>query len=572
LDTIGYFNLVLHAHLPYVLSHGKWPHGMDWIFEAAAETYIPIICFSRDMAENGAAPHFSIDVSPVLAEQLNDGEFKSGLLDYLNQKIDAAVEDRKYFTKIKSPAAEQAAYWCDHYSYLKKTFQSMNCDLIGAFRALEEMGALEIFTCGATHGYFPLLGKDWDVSGQIKTAVETHRRLFHSHPKGIWLPECAYRPAYSWTNPVGDMNKTERRGVEDLLALHGLEYFIVDSHLLKGGKNAGVYLSRFKALQDLWKQFENQYIPLEEKSERSPYQPHLAAGTYHARSPVAFFTRDPQTGVQVWSGEHGYPGDGRYLDFHKKHFPGGHRYWKVTGPKIDLGEKQVYLKSDADQAVLTHARHFAGMIAEFLVNHKNETGSPGVLTAPFDAELFGHWWFEGPGFLQELYRLLPEFGIQPSTCSDALKSHPPQQVIELPEGSWGEGGFHYIWLNKSTEWTWKKLYELEGRIEPVLDALRSGENHDSTYIRIVNQILRELLLASASDWQFLISTWSARDYAELRFAEHAKNCSKLLEIIGLIDSGTAVSEADLEFLGYCEDRDRLFADLSWEWFTLNSAE
>ncbi len=567
----GYFNLILHAHLPYVLSHGKWPHGMDWIFEAAAETYVPLIMMTRKLMARGIRPSFSIDISPVLGEQLADPEFTEGFRNYLKQKIEAAQVDAELFKKTGVESWKQALRWLSHYQTIRDQFENdLGGNVIDAFRELDTLGAIEIFTCGATHGYFPLLGRDWNVYGQVRTAVETHHRLFGRYPAGIWLPECAYRPSYKWIHPVGEFRENEpvlRAGVEEILDRCGLKYFIVDTHLLRGGKNLGVYISRFKALRQLWKQFESSYQPREEISDRSPYRIHWIGRTEDTVGDIAFFTRDSRTGEQVWSGNIGYPGDPRYLDFHKKNYPGGHRYWRVTGAGVDMGDKEAYLPDEAVDALEAHSTHFASLIAELLDQYRTETGEPGILSAPYDAELFGHWWFEGPGFLQKLFLKLDEIGITSITCADALETIGPRYAVNLPEGSWGQGGFHYIWLNKDTEWTWRKIYQQEYYFENVAARFHASPQPDPLIERLLCQALRELMLACASDWQFLISTISAADYAELRFSEHAKNCRKLLTLAERCLEGNRLMEEESEFLYYCEERDRLFSDVQLKWFS-----
>ena len=247
-----------------------------------------------------------------------DDRFKSSFVEYLGQKIDAASENAEEFSRVgDSHKAELASMWKIFYSDTRNYFMdNLGGDILGRFRKLKDQGVIEIITCAATHGYLPLLGRDEAVQSQIKHGVATHRRHFGSDPDGIWLPECAYRPAYNWVSPLaeegyGPTKALPRKGVEYFLEKSGIKYFLVDSHLLKGGKAIGVYIDRFESLQRLWKQFEGAYKPPEEIKERSPHLPYLA-GDSSDRNPVAFFTRDAETSLQVWSGEWGYPGDGKY--------------------------------------------------------------------------------------------------------------------------------------------------------------------------------------------------------------------------------------------------------------------
>jgi 1,4-alpha-glucan branching enzyme len=569
---IGSFTFVLHAHLPYVMSHGRWPHGMDWLNEAAAETYIPLLDNLTELLEAGLSPKLTLGLTPVLCEQLADEDFKAEFAQYLSGKIAAAEEDHRTFSQWgRHSLAKMALWWHDHYLKIQDSFHKRyRQDLIGAYKKLQDAGHLEIITCAATHGYLPLLGTDESVQFQVRVGVETYRHHFGRRPRGIWLPECAYRPAYRWRPPMETASlPTEfaRRGVEEILAENGLEYFIVDSALLKGGKSIGVYIDRFEALRRLWKQYESQYQERPEDKERSPQEVYLVgSGPVKDRAPVAVFSRDPRTAMQVWSGEWGYPGDGWYLDFHKKHYPGGLRYWRVTGSGTDLAEKEEYQPDRADQRIPENAAHFVDMVKETLREYHRKTGRKGILCAPFDAELFGHWWFEGPRWLGEvLTRLDQDNEVELTTCAAYLDQVAPVEIISLPEGSWGQGGYHYIWLNEWTEWTWKHIYEDEARFKALLAEL--GGRPDDELSSILIQMARELLLLESSDWQFLISTWSARDYAELRLAEHHQIFQRLATMAERYGRGEWVDPGEWTFLGECQKRDNVFPFLRLDWYS-----
>ncbi len=565
----GNFTFVLHAHLPYVLSHGKWPHGMDWLSEAAAETYIPIIRVMRELIDEGVKPHLTMDISPVLAEQLADESFKEEFVDYLKQKIEAANLDSEEFFKFdQKDMLEMSHFWENFYQDVMDRFNAMNHDIVGEFKKLQDEGYLELMTCGATHGYFPLLSRDESIQSQVKAAVKSHTRNFGKAPRGMWLPECAYRPAYKWKKPVddgSDMQPYQRKGADEFLSENGIEFFIIDTAMLKGGKSAGVYIDRFNSLKVLWDQMEKEYKPREEETKKDPRNVYLVSSAPEGKKPVSVFTRDSETGLLVWSGEHGYPGDGHYLDFHKKRFPGGHRYWAVTSCKSDLADKVEYDRKGALDRIPENAAHYASVIKELLKKHLKETGKPGILTAPYDAELFGHWWFEGPLFLKEVLRHMAtdeDFELTP--LGTYLDREKPIDIIQLPEGSWGQGGYHYIWLNQWTDWTWKRIYPCEDKMVELASKYKDSDNE--LLVDIVKQAARELMLMSASDWQFLISTWSARDYAELRLSEHYSDFNKLAELAEKVAGGDSMSKGDSAFLSDCKARDRLFADIELEWF------
>ncbi|HWP35651.1 MAG TPA: 1,4-alpha-glucan branching protein domain-containing protein [Thermodesulfobacteriota bacterium] len=570
---VGSLAFVLHAHLPYVLAHGRWPHGTDWLNEAAAETYLPLLRALDRLLAEGLQPRLTIGITPVLSEMLADRGFAAEFEGYLAQKIEAAEADQREFARVGDAAMQRLAErWEGWYRGIRDEFVGRyGRDLVGAFRRLQDAGAIEILTSAATHGYLPLLGEDTSVQAQIKQGVATYRRHFGRPPRGAWLPECAYRPRYRWQNPVEeDAPPRLRKGIDEFLAENGIEYFVIDSHLLKGGRAIGIYIDRFEALKRLWEQYVRERgEALRPEAPRSPYDLFLVASKPDMR-PVAVFTRDPRTALQVWSGQHGYPGDGCYLDFHKKRFPGGLRYWRVTDAKADLADKQPYDPEAAAGRIAPQADHFHGLVKATLGEHRAAAGRPGVLTAPFDAELFGHWWFEGPEWLAAvLRRVAADPELELTTAGAALEAHRPEEVIALPEGSWGEGGHHWIWLNPDTVWTWRHVYRAEREL-PALLAEAGVERlaRDRALSRVLRQAARELLLLEASDWQFLISTFSARDYAELRVARHDEDFRRLAAIarrlLGAGPGGLAPEEE--AFVAAVEGRDRLFPDLDLAWW------
>ncbi|MBN1352460.1 DUF1957 domain-containing protein [candidate division KSB1 bacterium] len=569
-SPVGYFSFVLHSHLPYVLSHGSWPHGTDWLNEATAETYIPILNCINECIEQGIQPRLTIGISPVLAEQLDDEAFKAGFDAYLQIKIDAALADQKTFKKQRETELFELAHWWETiYRGIRRDFvERYQRDLITEFRRLLNKGYLDIFTCGATHGYFPLLSQDTSIRAQVKMAIKCHQRHFGRKPRGIWLPECAYRPRYAWAPPVDSAigrRAYPRKGVDEFLSENGIEYFFVDSSTLKGGKAIGVYIARFEGLQQLWEQYERAFNPREEDFEKSCYESYQVNSMPETHQPVSIFARDPETGIQVWSGTHGYPGDGWYLDFHKKNFPGGLRYWRVTDSRMDMADKKRYHPEKIDERLFENAAHFVGLIKQKLTQYHQSHAGTGFLAAPFDTELFGHWWFEGIGFIKKvIQRIANDPDIRLATCAEVLDRRHSARLINLPEGSWGEGGYHFIWLNKDTDWTWIQLYTAEMRMQML--ARSTNHRQDEKVGKIVRQAARELMLAQASDWQFLITTRSAADYAETRFSKHIADFNRLADMAENYERKKALPPDDWEFLERCQMRDALFPDIDIEWF------
>jgi 1,4-alpha-glucan branching enzyme len=357
-----------------------------------------------------------------------------------------------------------------------------------------------------------------------------------------------------------------RKGIEEFLSEERFHYFFIDSHLLRGGKAIGMYADRFKGLKELWKQFKKGY-PWDEVTDftGNPFRAYLINSSGEDKGPIAIYTRDADTSLQVWSGEHGYPGDGWYLDFHKKHFPGGLRYWRVTSNQCDLADKELYEVDRIKERYEENATHFVELIRNRNKNLKHEDGNPPIVVSPYDTELFGHWWFEGLYWLDSVIRQIDKDPqIHMITCGDHYKAHQPTQVIRIPEGSWGEGGYHFIWLNEKTDWTWRHIYPSEERMKEL--ASRNRENGDPATVEILKKAATQLLLMQSSDWQFLITTGGASDYAEARFLEHYDSFNMLCDFVEKTTSGECLDPTEIAYLEMCSQRDSVFPDLELAWF------
>jgi 1,4-alpha-glucan branching enzyme len=514
------FVFTLHSHLPYVLNHGRWPHGSDWICEAALDTYLPLVEVLRGLAADEVPGAITIGFTPVLANQLTDPVFVSEMEMFFDQRIQACDEAPASLAKTGDgyllPLVE---FWRARLVRLRELFHSINRDIIGAFRALEVAGRIEIIGSAATHGYLPLLARDESIRLQLAVGVSEHRRIFGRSPAGCWLPECAYRPRGAW-EPWPTAPRTGiRRGLEEHLGDAGFRYFFVDAHLAAAGRPLG--LSGDPAGDP--NVHTPAASPAPSESLRSPYRAYRVA---HGN--VAAYVRDPRASMQVWSRFEGYPGDEAYLEFHKMRWPGGLKFWRVTGSAVDLGDKQPYNPEVAAGRARGHADHFAHLLSGIAAAETQNRD--GVVVAPFDTELFGHWWFEGPEFLGQVYRSLnrQRGAIKPATGSHHLQEHPPRAAIRLPWGSWGANGDSSMWLSDQTAWTWERLWPLEQAFWDVApSALGSPAARP-----VLAQAAREMLLAQASDWQFIISTGAAADYAEKRFRIHCDDAHSLIAALG----------------------------------------
>ncbi|MBI5708551.1 MAG: DUF1957 domain-containing protein [Armatimonadetes bacterium] len=559
--SLGRVLLCLHSHMPYVLSHGKSPHGTDWLMESAAECYLPILRALKRLHNEGIRPRWTINMTPILAEQLADPSFADEFEGYCQSKIDFAIEDQRRF-ELEGPLwmLGLAAMWQRFYTRELVEFKhEWNRNIIEAFKYFQDEGCIEVITCCATHGYLPLLSTEESVHAQVKLGVDNYKKHFGKQPRGIWLPECAYRPGYDWKSPVeegpegqgdgGTGTPWPRRGIEEFLKEEGIEYFFVDSHMIRGGAPLGTYQNQFPQLAELFARSSKFFAPPPE--ERSEYE------HYSLPNGVTCFARDPQTTVKVWSGEHGYPGDPHYLEFHKQLYPGRLRYWEISEDKRDLGKKGPYDPWKAFENIGNHADDFVRTLKSALAHYRGEHNREGTIVAMYDTELFGHWWFEGPEFLYEVAkRLAHDSDLRPVSGGDVLDEEPARHVITLPEGSWGEGGYHYVWLNNDNFWTWKRLYPAQRKMVEL-----AGVKAEGSLAEVIQQAGRELLLAEASDWQFLISTFAARDYSEVRFVDHIERFERLAGIAEALKLGADMTPADAEFLKDCQVKDAPYQDL-----------
>ena len=543
-----------------VVNHGRWPHGSDWLCEAAFECYLPLLETAHRLVADGISPKWTINLSPVLTEQLASPEFQKELSFYHDNARRACTESREYFTREgQKEIVRLTHFWEEFFERMWEMHRRIGGDIPGTFADLQRAGHVEIITCAATHGYLPLLARDESIHLQLRTAVETHRRHFGRAPRGIWLPECAYRPRYEWTPPTGRDSGRDRRvrpGLEEMLAVHGLEYFVADSHLVAAG--APIFL--YRDYIPLKKGRVDPVVAMPSTEARSPYAPYRVASRGGTGQAVAFF-RDPRTTLQVWSRAHGYPGDYAYLEFHKKHFPGGLRFWRITDNVGDLGTKAVYDPDVAFQKARRQASHFVELVQDTLARASGD--GPGLVCSPYDSELFGHWWFEGPLWLEHVAREMTRAGVPRMTLGEALQIVPPRATLALPEGSWGEGGDHRVWLNPDTEWTWDRVYSAEAEWVGHLTRLAGKDTPELR--RVLAQATRELMLLQSSDWQFLITTGTASDYAERRIAEHYAEFKRLCEMAQALEAGDTLSPDAAASLRRLEREDFCFPDLDPTW-------
>jgi 1,4-alpha-glucan branching enzyme len=424
---------------------------------------------------------------------------------------------------------------------------------------LQDEGYIEVTTCAATHGYLPLLGRDSSIWGQLKAGIESYRRFFNRDPRGIWLPECAYRPAYYEGSKV-------RPGIEYFLSKFGIKVFFSETHLITGGAPVGVAAG--EAIGPYGEIKRRYLIPMSKApvpsvnltTFRAYYVSDTTAGgnaTEH--SGVAVIGRNNETGQRVWSADWGYPGDFDYREFHRKDGVSGLQYWRVTGAKVDLGSKDFYHPDWAEHKVRMHAQDFAALVERILQAQWDSGQGYGIIASNYDTELFGHWWFEGVEWLKQVLRHLAKSEVvELTTASDYVEQHAPDQVIHLPEGSWGAGGTHFTWDNNDTHWMWAPIHDAEKRMENLANQYKD-QYGDEAFVGVLNQAARELLLLESSDWPFLVTTGQARQYAVQRFSQHLERFNALMDSIERQTPDHALAATLWE-------KDRLFPNIDYRWW------
>ncbi len=393
---VGYFSLILHAHLPFV-RHPEYPTFLeeDWLYEAITEVYLPLIFIFQNLHEAGAAPRLAMNVSPPLCEMLADKLIEERYTAHLERLLELAEKEVARTEREAREFVPVARMYVDNLSASLHLWNDRyDRNLVNAFRELQEEGVLEIITCGATHGFLPLISTPESRRAQIEVAVANYKKHFGRQPRGIWLPECAYEP-----------------GIEDLLQDAGIEYFISDTHAILYG------------------------------DPRPKYGVHAPVVCPNG---TAVFARDVETSQQVWSDVVGYPGSDVYREFYRdigwdlpldylkpyldkdgsrKHL--GLKYYRITGRDVPQQMKLPYDPAAAREKAAENAMHFIGERIKQAYHLRDVfEGHPPLVVSPYDAELYGHWWFEGPQFIDFFFKKLhfDQSEIQAITPGDFLDS------------------------------------------------------------------------------------------------------------------------------------------------------
>lgn len=523
----GYFSLILHAHLPFV-RHPEYPEFLeeDWLYEAITEVYLPLIFIFQNLHEASATPRLAMNVSPPLCEMLADKLLQERYTRHLENLLELAKKELER-TQREAPDFVAAAqmYVTNLSAALHLWNDKYGRNLINAFRELQDEGVLEIITCCATHGFLPLISTQEARRAQIQIAVTNYKKHFGRQPRGIWLAECAYEP-----------------GVEHILKDFGIEYFIGDSHAILYGDprpRFGVHAPVF------------------------------------CPNGVAVFARDIETSQQVWSAEVGYPGNAVYREFYRDigwdaplemlepHLPKdgerkhlGLKYHRITSKTASQQDKQPYIPSLAREKAAEDASDFIGKrIEQAYKLRENFGGHPPLVTSPYDAELYGHWWFEGPQFIDFLFKKFhfDQNEIEPIAPGDFLDAKIPIQIQQPTASSWGENGYYKVWINEGNSWMYPYQHDAERKMTSLANKY---EYPNEIEYRVLNQLARELLLAQSSDWAFQIYQGTTVQYSSRRFQSHIHRFNLLAKMLETNDFNEPL-------LAEIENRDNIFAEVDY---------
>lgn len=523
----GQLAICLHAHLPYVRhpEHETFLEEM-WLFEAITETYIPLLRMLERFEDDAVDYALLISLSPPLVTMFEDELLQERYAKHLNKLI--ALADREIERTETDPVFNNLARWyADWFRDVRYWYEEKyRRSLADAFRRIASFGRLDLMTCAGTHGFLPLLKVNpGAVRAQVFTAVEYHEKIFGVHPQGMWVPECAYYP-----------------GLEEVLKEAGVRYFFLDTH---GIENA---------------------------SEKSPYGVYAPLYTPNG---VAAFGRDKETSYQVWAAECGYPGHPQYREFYRDigydldenyvrdFMIDGHirvntgiKYYRITK---DGDRKDPYDPDRAREQAAEDAGNFM-FNREHQISHLTETmDRPPLITAMYDAELFGHWWFEGPQFLDYTIRKLcfDQDTVKLTTPQRYLAEYPDNPCAVPAGSSWGGDGTYDFWVNETNDTIFRDLHAAADRLTERVDASRSRPSDMRQ--RVLQQMTRELMLAQSSDWPFIMRTGTSPEYATKRVTSH-------LARFWALDDMLARDNIDPDALAGLEYIDRIFPDVKPEWY------
>jgi 1,4-alpha-glucan branching enzyme len=470
-EPVGTFCLVLHSHLPWLAHQGRWPVGEEWLYQSWAHAYLPVLDVVRRLADEGHRDLLTLGVTPVLAAQLDDPHCLRGVHDWLG---DWLLRAHGAAPRLPDLAAQEHRTASAALELFERDWRHGASPVL---RRLADGGAMELLSGPATHPFGPLLQSDVRAFA-LETGLTDAAIRLGKRPAGIWAPECGYAP-----------------GMEHGYAAAGVQRFLVDGPALRGD----TALAR-------------------------------PVGT----SDVLAFGRDLDVTYRVWSPRSGYPGGRDYRDFHTFDHPSGLKPARVTGRAVAPEDKRPYDPAPAAAAVARDAADFVSVVRERLAGLREQLGRPALTIAAFDTELFGHWWHEGPAWLEAVLRALPAAGVRVTTLHGAVEAGLVGEPVELPPSSWGSGKDWRVWAGEQVA----DLVALNERVQKTLLATAADS---VTRDPVRDAVAQQALLALSSDWAFMVSKDSAAGYARDRAHGHA---SRVEELAGLLATGRRRAAAD----------------------------
>lgn len=471
-EPIGTFCLVLHSHLPWLPHHGTWPVGEEWLYQAWANSYLPVVDLLRRFADEGRRDVLTLGLTPILAAQLDDPYCLRACHEWLGDwRLRADYAATRWNGRWR-PAQELRDLAAAEHRAADAAIEEFETQWRHGFspvlRPLRDSGVFELLGGPATHPFQPLLTER--VRGfALRTGLADITLRLGSAPGGIWAPECGYAP-----------------GMEADYAAAGVTHFLVDGPAMRGKTGAA------RTVGD---------------------------------SDVVCFGRDLEVTYRVWSPKAGYPGSPEYRDFHTYDHPSGLKPSRVTGKRVRTEDKQPYRPDLAAAAVRRDVADFVDTVRARL-NSLAAQGRPGLVVAAYDTELFGHWWHEGPAWLEGVLRALPEAGVRVTTLRGALEAGHLGGPVDLPASSWGSGKDWRVWDGEQVADLVADGTELQGELLSTVDKY-GGAYRDP----VLDQLVREALLALASDWAFMVTKDSAADYARRRAETHRERFAELANLL-----------------------------------------
>jgi len=527
--------IVLQAHVPWV-RHPELPQCLeeDWFHCAVLETYLPLLDMLFRLRDENIPWKLTLNLSPTLLTMLEDRLMKRRTLAYIDRTIRLCEDEVE--RGDDTGFVVQATAYLERLLHLRGLyFGQWQGDIIKALCDLRDSGHLEITAGAATHGVLPLLMRmPESAQAQVRTGIRQYVQSFGRMPRGFCLPECAYAPALS-----------------RMLKQEGLKWTMVEEHGMTHSPRA---------------------------DDAFPFKPGRTSDG------LVVFGRDQGSSSQIWSADEGYPGDERYRDFMRdigleapienlKEYLGENGQRQFTGLKYfrasrNGNESQLYDFKLASESVAEHAVHFTSSRGAQLAALEASGVEDPIAVCAFDADLFGHWWYEGIEFLEQIFRITAERGDFQFTTPGIFLAEEDQIEKEMPEASpvsssWGEGGFFETWTTEENNWVYaefqtrnEQLRRMVKMLEENSDALpRETVEHRQ---RCLQQMTRELLLAQTSDWAFLMRNESSRPYAEQRTRQHFSNFDEVRQI--------ATQTTGNERLKELEELTPIFPDLPWNMF------